>query len=106
MVSLNTPFWGPRDEAEYIRQEQQRVKKMKDAAFTAGFDAGAAWGLSRGVREMARIFAKTAAIQNEFPPEVVKSFAASMTELAPQIEKTIIDGTKKARAEDRRGKPS
>lgn len=99
MVSLNTPFWGPRDEAEYIRQEQQRIKKMRDAAFTLGFDAGAAWGISRGVQEMARIFGVTADSQKEFPPELVRAFAASITENASEIEKVIIDGMKRVRAE-------
>lgn len=43
MPETRTPFWSAQDEAEYIRQEQQRIKKMRDAAFSAGFDAGAAW---------------------------------------------------------------
>lgn len=98
MGSLNTTFWGLRDEEEYIRQEQQRLKEMRAAAFSAGFEAGAAWATSHGVREMARIFEKTAAGQDEFPPELVKSFAAFMTELAPEIEKIIITETKRARA--------
>lgn len=104
MTDPKAPFWSAQDEAEYIRQEQQRVKAMKDAAFTTGFDAGAAWGLSRGMQEIARIFEKTAAVQNEFPPELVKSFAASMIELAPKMEKTIITGMKKTRAEGCPGK--
>ena len=99
MPKTRIPFWSAQDEAEYIRQEQQRIKKMRDAAFSAGFDAGAAWGISRGIREMARIFEKTAGSWNGFPPDLVKSFAASMTELAPEIEKIIIAGAKKARAE-------
>lgn len=99
MVNSKAPFWSAQDEAEYIRQEQQRIKKMRDAAFSAGFEAGAAWGISRGIREVARIFEKTVAGQDEFPPELVKSFTAAMTELAPKIEKTIIAGAKKARAE-------
>lgn len=97
MGSLNTPFWGPQDEAKYIRQEQQRLKEMRAAAFSAGFEAGAAWAISHGVEELARIFEKTAYFWNGFPPDLVKSFAASMAEFAPEIEKTIIAGTRKAK---------
>lgn len=91
MADAKAPFWSVRDEAEYIRQEQQRVKGMRAAAFTAGYEAGAAWGVSHGVQVMARIFEKRALAQDQFPPELVKSFAASMIEFAPQIEQTIID---------------
>lgn len=91
MTDAKAPFWGVRDEAEYIRQEQQRIKEMRAAAFTAGYEAGAAFGISRGVQAMARIFEKTAHTQDQFPPELVKSFAASMIEFAPQIEQTIIN---------------
>ena len=99
MVNSTSSFWSVQDEAEYIRQEQQRIKKMRDAAFSAGFEAGAAWGISRGIRETARVFEKTADSWNEFPPDLVKAFAASMTELAPEFEKIIIAGAKEARAE-------
>lgn len=99
MTDQENPFWSTQDEAEYIRQEQQRVKKMRAAAFTAGFEAGAAWGISRGIREMARIFEKTAGSWNGFPPELVKSFASFMSAFAPEIEKTIIAEAKKARGE-------
>lgn len=99
MVNSKAPFWSAQDEAEYIRQEQQRIKKMRDAAFSAGFEAGAVWGISRGIREMARVFEKTAGSWNGFPPDLVKSFAASMTEVAPEIEQIIVTGAKKARAE-------
>ena len=99
MGSLNTPFGGPRDEAEYLRQEQQRIKEMRANAFSDGFEAGAAWATAHGIQAMARVFEKTADSWNGFPPELVKSFAAAMTELAPEIEKTIIAGTRKAREE-------
>ena len=92
MGSLNTPFGGPRDEAEYLRQEQQRIKEMRANAFSDGFEAGAAWATAHGIQAMARVFEKTADSWNGFPP-------ASMTELAPEIEKTIIAGTRKAREE-------
>lgn len=72
---------------------------MRAAAFSAGFEAGAAWSISHGVEEMARIFEKTADSWNGFPPDLVKSFAASMAEFAPEIEKIIIAGTRKAREE-------
>lgn len=70
---------------------------MRATAFSAGFEAGAAWATSHGVREIARIFEKTAAGQDEFPPELVKSFAVFMSKLAPEIEKVIVIEAKKAR---------
>ena len=97
MADQKNPFWSAQDEIEYIRQEQLRGEKARAAAFTAGFEAGAAWAISCGVLEMARILEKTADTWSDFPPELVKSFAAAMTEFAPEIEKVIATGTKEAR---------
>lgn len=82
---------------EHAGGQQRQDKKMGAAAFMAGFDAGAAWAISRGVREMASILENTADAWNGFPPDLVKSFAAGMTEFAPEIEKTIAVEMKKAR---------
>lgn len=82
---------------DYTNGQQQQAKKMRAAAFAAGFDAGAAWAISRGVREMASILENTADTWSGFPPDLVKSFAAAMTEFAPEIEKVIATGTKEAR---------
>lgn len=82
---------------EHADGQQRQDKKMRAAAFTAGFDAGAAWAISRGVRELASILEKTADRWSGFPPDLVKSFAAAMTEFAPEIEKTIATEMKKAR---------
>lgn len=46
---------------------------------------------------MARILENTADTWSGFPPDLVKSFAAAMTEFAPEIEKVIATGTKEAR---------
>lgn len=97
MADQKNPFWSAQDETEHIRQEQLRGEKVRAAAFTAGFEAGAAWAISHGVREMARIFEKTADSWNDFPPELVKSFAAVMMEFAPEIGKIILAETKAAR---------
>ena len=97
MADQKNPFWSAQDEIEYIRQEQLRGEKVRAAAFTAGFEAGAAWAISHGVREMARIFEETADFWNGFPPELVKSFAAAMTEFAPEIGEVILAETKAAR---------
>lgn len=82
---------------DYADGQQQQAQKMRAAAFTAGFEAGAAWAISHGVRKMARIFEETADSWNGFPPELVKSFAAAMTEFAPEIGKIILAETKTAR---------
>lgn len=82
---------------DYTDGQQQQVQKMRAAAFTAGFEAGAAWAISCGVLKMARIFEKTADTWSGFPPELVKSFVAAMTEFAPEIGKIISAETKAAR---------
>ena len=47
--------------------------------------------------KLARIFEKTAYFWKGFPPDLVKTFDASMSEYAPEIEKIIIAGTRKAK---------
>ena len=100
MTNAKAPFWSVQDEAEYIRQEQQRIAKMREAAYSAGFDDGAAWGISRGLREMARLFETTSDLWNSFPPELVKEFSVYMTKTAPEVERIIAAGMKEFRAKD------
>ena len=83
--------WTVQDEMEHLRQEQLRVKKLRDDAFKAGFDLGAVWGITNGVKALAGIFAETADKWESYPPELVRSFAASMVENIPAIEKVLLD---------------
>ncbi len=92
--------WNVQDEIEHLRQEQLRVKKLRDDAFKAGFDLGAVWGITNGVKALARIFAETADKWESYPPELVRSFAANMIANIPVIEDVLLRGLK----EDKRTK--
>lgn len=83
--------WTVQDEMEHMRQEQLRVKKLRDEAFTAGYELGAVWGMTNGVKELSRVFAETADFWENYPPELVRSFAESMVENIPAIEKVLLD---------------
>ncbi len=83
--------WNANDEMEYLRQEQLRVKKLRDEAFTAGYELGAVWGMTNGVKALSRVFAETADKWESYPPELVRSFAESMVENIPAIEKVLLD---------------
>lgn len=87
--------WNADDEMEYLRQEQLRVEKRHENAFKEGFGLGAVWGITNGVKALADVFAKTADCWENYPPELVRSFAASMVENIPAIEKVLLDGIKK-----------
>ena len=92
--------WNVQDEIEHLRQEQLRVKKLRDDAFKAGFDLGAVWGITNGVKALAGIFAETADKWESYPPELVRSFAANMIANIPVIEDILLRGLK----EDKRTK--
>ena len=92
--------WNIQDEMEHLRQEQLRVKKLRDDAFKAGFDLGAVWGITNGVKALAGIFAETADKWESYPPELVRSFAANMIANIPVIEDVLLRGLK----EDKRTK--
>lgn len=92
--------WNVQDEIEHLRQEQLRVKKLCDDAFKAGFDLGAVWGITNGVKALAGIFAETADKWESYPPELVRSFAANMIANIPVIEDVLLRGLK----EDKRTK--
>ena len=84
--------WNVQDEMEHLRQEQLRVKKLRDDAFKAGFDLGAVWGITNGVKALAGIFAETADKWESYPPELVRSFAANMIANIPVIEDVLLRG--------------
>lgn len=48
--------WTVQDEMEHMRQEQLRVKKLRDEAFTVGYELGAVWGMTNGVKALSRVF--------------------------------------------------
>lgn len=89
--------WTVQDEMEHMRQEQLRVKKLRDEAFMAGFDLGAVWGITNGVKALAGIFAETADKWESYPPELVRSFAANMIANIPVIEKMLMDSLKESK---------
>ena len=86
--------WNIQDEMEHLRQEQLRVKKLRDDAFKAGFDLGAVWGITNGVKALAGIFAETADKWESYPPELVRSFAPNMIANIPVIEDVLLRGLK------------
>ena len=92
--------WNVQDEIEHLRQEQLRVKKLRDDAFKVGFELGAVWGITNGVKALAGIFAETADKWESYPPELVRSFAANMIANIPVIEDVLLRGLK----EDKRTK--
>ena len=89
--------WNIQDEMEHLRQEQLRVKKLRDEAFMAGFDLGAVWGITNGVKALAGIFAETADKWESYPTELVRSFAANMIANIPVIEKMLMDSLKESK---------
>lgn len=83
------------NEQEYFKQKQLRETELKRKAYTDGFERGAVWGMCKGVKLLSETFAKNADTMGDYPPELVKSFAAYVAVNAPSIKDVLLQGLSK-----------